>query len=115
MLDEELCLPLSEDIPFDVGAILGESLGTPYHEIRRLLLNAIDNVLIFGQGPVGLGTTLVCKFFNDQVIVMEINDHRLRIAKDIGADYTLNPRALGLFQEPYTEDGADGCNFHRLI
>lgn len=92
LLDEELCLPLPEDVSFEIGALLGDAMGTPYHAIRRLGINAIDIVLICGQGPIGLAATLICKFFNAQVIAVDINDYRLERAKDIGADYIFNPQ-----------------------
>jgi propanol-preferring alcohol dehydrogenase len=92
LLDEELCLPLPQDISFEVGALLGDAIGTPYHAIKRLEVTALDTVLICGQGPIGLHATLICKFFNALVIAVDINDYRLELAKSIGADYTFNPQ-----------------------
>jgi len=92
LLDEELCLPLPDEISFEVGALLGDGIGTPYHAIKRLGINALDTVLICGQGPIGLSATMICRFLNAQVIAVDINDYRLEIAKSIGADYTFNPQ-----------------------
>lgn len=92
LLDEEQCLPLPENFSFETGVLLGDAIGTPYHAIKRMGINAVDTVLICGQGPIGLGATLICKFLNAQVIAIDINDYRLERANEIGADYTFNPQ-----------------------
>ena len=110
LLDEELCLPLPDDISFEVGALLGDGLGAPYHAIRRLGITALDTVLICGQGPIGLGATLICKFFNALVIAVDINDYRLELARSIGADYTFNPRRENVLEAVRDLTGGAGVD-----
>ena len=92
LLDERLCLKLPDDISFEVGTLFGDGLGVPYHAVKRLGINALDTVLIAGQGPVGLYSTLLCCFLNAQIIAVDINDYRLELAKAAGADYIFNPK-----------------------
>lgn len=51
-----------------------------------------ESVVVVGQGVVGLLTTQMCKLSGaDPVIVVDLVDSRLRVAKDLGADYIFNP------------------------
>ena len=50
-----------------------------------------DIVLVHGAGPIGLAIASTAKRLGAVVIVSEINDHRLGIAKEFGADFTINP------------------------
>lgn len=113
LLDEELCLPLPDDISFEVGALLGDGIGTPYHAIRRLGINALDTVLICGQGPIGLSATLICRFLNAQVIAVDINDYRLELAKSIGADYAFNPQREDVLEA--VKEITDGLGVDKAI
>jgi len=91
LLDERHCLPLPEDISFETGTLLGDALGTPLRAIKRLRLNALDTVLITGLGPVGLGATLLARFFNATVIAVDPIAFRRFKAKELGADHTFDP------------------------
>ncbi len=91
LLDERHCLPLPDDISFETGTLLGDALGTPLRAIKRLRLSALDTVLITGQGPVGLGATLLARFFNATVIAVDPIAFRRARAKELGADHVLDP------------------------
>ena len=56
---------------------------------------ANELVVIFGAG--GLGTTaiqIVKKTVGSKVVVVDVDDSKLRLAKSLGADYCLNSRGL---------------------
>lgn len=88
---DQVCLPLADDVSFDIGSLLGDVLGTPFRAIKRLNVTAFDTVLISGQGPIGLSATLLCRFLNAFVIVLDINEYRLDYARRCGADVCINP------------------------
>tara|TARA_Y100001970_G_C14181133_1_gene829898 strand:+ start:385 stop:1401 length:1017 start_codon:yes stop_codon:yes gene_type:complete len=52
---------------------------------------ASDKVCIIGAGPIGIATMMVCKMFGAEVLITDINSSRLSMAKDFGADATINP------------------------
>ena len=92
---EHLCLKLPEDIAFDVGVLLtGDGFGVPYHVSQRLNTKGGDFVCIVGAGPVGLGNTIVQSFLGAEVIVVDINDYRLSLAKAAGAAHTINSQGV---------------------
>jgi L-iditol 2-dehydrogenase len=96
---DELCLPLPDDISFDTGALLGDVMGTPYRAIKRLGVTGFDQVLIMGQGPIGLAATMICKFLNAEVTVADVNEYRLEQSLRCGADRALpatSPELAGL-------------------
>ena len=52
-----------------------------------------ETAVVIGQGVVGLLTTQLCKLSGaDPVIAVDLLDHRLELARQLGADYVLNPR-----------------------
>lgn len=57
----------------------------------RASTRAGDVVLIHGAGPIGLIICDVAKSKGAICIVSELNEHRLAMAKDFGADYAINP------------------------
>jgi len=91
--DPARCLPLPDDISFEIGSLIGDAFGTPFRAIQKVGVTVLDRVLIMGQGPVGLAATMICKFFNAQVVVADVNEYRLEQARACGADETLNPNS----------------------
>jgi len=57
-------------------------------------VNAFDRVVVCGQGPIGLGATMICKFLGAVVIAVEMGEYRIDLAKKMGADHVLNPKEM---------------------
>ena len=91
LVPEYLCLPIPNDLPFEVGAMIADCIGTPHRAIKRLAVNGGDTVLITGAGPIGAAAAILAKFRNAQVIVVDVNDYRLGEALKNGADHIFNP------------------------
>ena len=50
-----------------------------------------EDVLITGAGPVGLMCAAICRFVGARhIVITDINEHRLAMAKDMGATMALN-------------------------
>lgn len=84
---------LPDEISYETGAVMHDGLGVPYHNARRLGVSAFDTVAVFGTGPIGLGFVIMLKFLGAIVIAVEINDYRLKLAKDLGADYVVDAKS----------------------
>lgn len=67
--------------PYTIGAQSNWRAGT----------SAGDVVLIHGAGPIGLILCDVAKNLGASCIVSEIDERRLAMAKDFGADFVINP------------------------
>ena len=83
--------PLADDIDDATGVLLaGDGLGVPYGASMRAGITPGDVNCVFGVGPIGLGVTLLQTFTGARVIAVDINPHRLELAKQMGAWKTIN-------------------------
>lgn len=78
--DEEALVMLSDILPtgLEIGVLNGEvGLG--------------DRVAIVGAGPIGMSALLTAKFYSPaQIIMIDLDDNRLEMAKKFGATDTIN-------------------------
>jgi L-iditol 2-dehydrogenase len=58
-----------------------------------------DRVVIFGGGPIGLLTMLVCKAAGAPVTVVEPHPHRRDMAQELGADAAIDPTDGSLVEQ----------------
>ncbi len=81
--------PVHDDISAELAAIL-DPFGNAVHTALSFDLIAED-VLITGAGPIGIMAAAVCRFVGARhVVVTDINDYRLALAKKLGASTTVN-------------------------
>jgi propanol-preferring alcohol dehydrogenase len=90
LVREDICLPLADEVSFDIGALIDDCLGTPYQAIKRLNVNESDTVLITGVGPIGSAALIISKFLNATVIATDVNEKRLERALECGVDHIIN-------------------------
>ncbi len=60
------------------------------HALSRAQIKAGDNLLIMGAGPIGLFALIKAKSMGAKVMIADLLDSRLRLAKEYGADKTVN-------------------------
>ena len=66
-----------------------EPLAVGVHACRRAGVCIGKRVLICGAGPIGLVNLLTAKAMGaSEVVITDIADNRLEVAKSLGADYT---------------------------
>ena len=58
-----------------------------------------DRVVIFGGGPIGLLTMLVCRAAGAPVVVVEPHPHRRDMAQELGAEAAIDPTEGGLVEQ----------------
>lgn len=81
---------IPESIPDNVAAIM-DPLGNATHCALSFDLVGED-VLITGAGPVGILAAAVCKHVGARhVVITDVNDHRLELARKMGATMAINP------------------------
>ena len=81
--------PIHDDISSDIASFF-DPLGNAIHS--ALSYNMIgEDVLITGAGPIGLMSIKICKFIGARnIVITDINDYRLKLAKKFGASKTIN-------------------------
>jgi len=78
-----------KDIPEEMYSIF-DPFGNAVHTALSFDL-AGEDVLITGAGPIGIMAAAVCKFVGARhVVITDINDERLDLAKKLGIKYTVN-------------------------
>ncbi|KAF3433043.1 hypothetical protein FNV43_RR24145 [Rhamnella rubrinervis] len=84
-----LCFKLPENVSLEEGAMC-EPLSVGVHACRRANVSPDTNILIIGAGPIGLITLLAARAFGaPRIVIVDVDDCRLSIAKSLGADKTV--------------------------
>ncbi|KRT82776.1 hypothetical protein AMK59_4469, partial [Oryctes borbonicus] len=87
--DADFCFKLPDHVSFEEGAVL-EPLSVGVHGCKRAGVGVGSIVLVLGAGPIGLVTMLAAKAFGaSTVLITDILQRRLDLAKEMGADHTL--------------------------
>jgi threonine 3-dehydrogenase len=82
---------LTPDIPDDIAAFL-DPLGNAVHTALSFDLVGED-VLIVGAGPIGLMAAAVVRHVGARyVVITDVNEYRLDIARKMGVSYAVNTR-----------------------
>lgn len=72
-------------------AAMIEPLAVACHDVRRARLVAGETALVIGGGPIGMLIALVAADIGADVVVAEINENRLAIARKLGLE-AINPQ-----------------------
>jgi threonine 3-dehydrogenase len=81
--------PIPDHISDEVAAVL-DPLGNATHTALKFDLVGED-VLITGAGPIGIMATAIARHIGARfVVVTDVNDYRLSMAADMGADRTVD-------------------------
>ncbi len=98
--DEEALVMLSDILPtgFECGVLNGQ-------------VKPGDTIAIVGAGPVGLATLLTSQFYTPaEIIMIDLDDNRLAVAKTFGATQTINSsdgKAVQKLMKLTNEKGVD--------
>lgn len=109
-VDLKKVLKLPENISYDHGALV-EPLAVAVHALKRGGDIKRRKILILGAGPIG---NLVAQAANgmgaQSVMITEISDYRLNIARECGINYCLNSKTQDIGEKlinTFGEDKAD--------
>ncbi|HUQ29528.1 MAG TPA: L-threonine 3-dehydrogenase, partial [Usitatibacter sp.] len=81
--------PIPDDIPDEIAAIL-DPFGNAAHTALSFDLVGED-VLITGAGPIGIMAAAICRHVGARhVVITDVNDYRLDLAKKMGAHRAVN-------------------------
>lgn len=87
-----------DDIPDDLAAIF-DPFGNATHTALSFDLVGED-VLITGAGPIGIMAAAICRYAGARhVVITDLNDYRLKLAKDMGATCCINVAKTNLKEQ----------------
>lgn len=90
---ERMWMPPEKLYPARLGIkelCLVEPLTVGFHAVARGRVHSSDIVAVFGCGGVGLGAIAASHFASAMTIAIDLDDHKLEIARSAGADHTVN-------------------------
>lgn len=90
-----------------------EPFSISQHAISRSTIKETDNVLVIGAGPIGLFALIAAKQKCKKIVVADILDNRLALAKEYGADGVINTKNQSL--EEFTKEFTNGNGFDVCI
>ena len=91
-VDAAKITPLPDTMSFNEGAMI-EPLAVAVHAAKRFPELAGAKVAILGSGPIGILLAQSCKALGAaQVLITDISDARLELARSCGADFAVNTR-----------------------
>ena len=108
VVDAKKLYQYPENIPF-IEAALAEPFSVAANILSRTQATAEDNIVILGAGTIGLAILQAAKGIGARVMISDIEDKKLEIAKAFGADCVVNSKLLNLAEavDTFSPGGAD--------
>ena len=88
---------LPDTLPLTLGAMI-EPLAVACHDVRLGQVQAGEQVVVIGGGPIGILIALVARQKGAHVLISEVNQARLELAQSLDLD-TVNPSTSDLVAE----------------
>lgn len=94
---------IQPEIPFEQAAILADAVATPYRALTsKIKIQPGETVAVIGAGGLGIHAVQIAKAFGARVLAIDINGKALAMAKEMGAEETLQ-----ITQDDPTEEMRD--------
>ncbi len=91
------------DIPFEQAAILADAVATPYRALTsKIKIRPGETLAVIGAGGLGIHAVQIAKVLGARVLAIDINGKALAMAREMGAEKTLQ-----ITQEDPTEEMRD--------
>lgn len=106
-VDQSKVTLLPDAMSYDDGAMI-EPLAVTVHAARRFDALAGAKVAILGCGPIGILLAQTCKALGAaSVLITDISDYRLELARQCGVDFAVNTRDVDFGQAMADAFGPD--------
>ena len=111
VIPEQSAVPFSDTIPYEQGAMFEPST-VAIHGVFCNDYKAGEYVAVLGGGTIGMFTMQWCKIFGSKkVVVFDISNERLEVAKRLGADDVVNTMEEGFMDKAMEITGGKGYGF----
>ncbi|MGY4691052.1 MDR/zinc-dependent alcohol dehydrogenase-like family protein [Salibacterium sp. K-3] len=99
-----------EDMPIE-DVVLIEPYACSMHAVERAQIQLGDFVVLSGAGTLGLGMVGAAKKSGaETLVVLDLQESRLNLAKEFGADIVMNPKEVDVVKEIKEMTGGYGCD-----
>jgi len=97
-------------LPFE-HASLTEAVAVALHAVTRASLKPYETAAIIGAGTIGLLVLAVVRLMGlRRLIAIDLDAHRLAVARDLGADMTVNPSIENVVEATQAVAGDTGVD-----
>ena len=100
-------IPLPDRFSYEQGALV-EPLSVAVHAVARAGIVAGRNVVVLGAGPIGNLVAQVAKAASAEVLIVDLSEYRLEIAKECGLKLVSNAKQETLAEAAVRAFGNDG-------
>lgn len=88
---EKLIFKLADNVSYSVGSMM-EPMAVSYRGVNNAGDLTGKNVLVVGAGTIGMLAMAIVKTRNPaKIFISDLSDSRLSVAKEMGADFAINP------------------------
>ncbi len=103
--------PIPDGLTDEQVLMCPDIMSTGFKGAENANIKIGDTVVVFAQGPIGLCATSGARLLGATTIIgVDGNDHRLGIAKKMGADITLNHQNCDVIEEVMKITGGKGAD-----
>jgi threonine dehydrogenase-like Zn-dependent dehydrogenase len=111
-LQELLCLPQEQVFPIQASdgalAALAEPVSVAVHAARRGRIRCGERVVVLGAGPIGQCVAVVARELGAEVLLVDLQETRLELARALGAETLRWTRAAEVVAHGREWGGAGG-------
>lgn len=113
VVSENRVVKLPEGIPMDIGVLFGCAIPTGAGIVmNEIIPRENSKIAIFGLGGIGFSALMATKLFHcSQIIVVDIEDTKLKMAKEFGATHTINASKENAVMKILELTNADGVDY----
>jgi 2-desacetyl-2-hydroxyethyl bacteriochlorophyllide A dehydrogenase len=111
VVPESNLVPFPDSVSFEEAAVLGDAVATSWHAVRSQAdLKPAQTLVVVGLGGLGLHAVQCGRACGGKVIAVDSLQSKLDMAKENGADYTVNSATGDFIQEVRNITGGKGAD-----
>lgn len=89
---------------------LVEPMSVGFHAVNRAQVTDSDTVMVIGCGMIGVGAIVRASLRGAKVIAVDVDDEKLALARELGAECTVNSIASNVHDEVARITSGRGCD-----
>jgi len=110
VVPQQAIYSIPADMPFEHAALV-EPVSVALHAVARMRIDLGDSAAVVGSGMIGLLVIQSLRIAGcDQVIAIDLDDDRLRLAKELGASAAINLRQVDPVAAVLEQTGGRGVD-----
>ena len=110
VVPQQAIYSIPADMPFEHAALV-EPVSVALHAVARMRIDLGDSAAVVGSGMIGLLVIQALRIAGcDQVIAIDLDDDRLRLAKELGASAAINLKQVDPVAAVLEQTGGRGVD-----